>query len=221
MSGALRESRHPQGARPRSRGVFVVDDDPSVRAGLRRLMTSAGYEVRTYASSSELLDDSATADAGCLVLDLQMPESTGLELQDELERRGLDVPIVFLTGYGTVSAGVDAMKGGAIDFLEKPAPADELLSAVDAALQRGASERRARRELEELAERLDRLTPREREVLGYVVAGRLNKQTAAALGVTEKTIKVHRARVMTKMQADSLAHLVRMTEQLGIEPESD
>lgn len=210
-------------ARPgyRPRGVFVVDDDPSVRAGLRRLISAAGYEVRTYASSGELLEDAAAAEAGCLVLDLQMPGATGLELQSELERRGMDVPIVFLTGYGTVSASVSAMKRGAVDFLEKPAPAEELLTAVNAALQRGAAERRERREVEELADRLGSLTPREREVLGYVVAGRLNRQTATALGVTEKTVKVHRARVMSKMQADSLADLVRMAEHLGVEPVPD
>lgn len=200
----------------RERPVIVVDDDPDVREGLKRLITAKGYAVRAYSSASELLGDHGTLKAGCLVLDLNMPDQTGLDLQSELVRRGIRVPVVFLSGYGTVPASVRAMKEGALDFLEKPVPADELVTAIDRALRREAKQRQESERITKLETRLGLLTPRERQVFEHVVSGSLNKQIAHVLGVTEGTIKVHRSRVMAKMRAASLAHLVRMAEQLGI-----
>jgi FixJ family two-component response regulator len=198
-----------------SRPVLVVDDDDSVRRSLQRLFLSAGFEVRTYASGPDLLEAQSAGEGGCLVLDLEMPLMTGLELQRELVRRGIELPIVFLSGHGTVSATVEAMKDGAIDFLEKPASPDDLVETVARALARGEQDREARERLAETVRRLATLTPREHQVYELVVAGRLNKQIARSLGASEKTIKVHRGRVMTKMAAESLAHLVKMSEQLA------
>lgn len=199
--------------------VVVVDDDPSVLAALRRLITSNGHRVRTFSSGRDLLDDPTWPDAGCLVLDLSMPDQTGLELQAELARRGNRVPIVFLSGVGTVPTSVRAMQGGAVDFLEKPPNEDQLMGAVERALARGAAERKRRERSARLEERLELLTSREREVFELVVSGSMNKQIARKLGVTEGTIKVHRGRVMEKLGAQSLAHLVRIAERLGVFPE--
>lgn len=200
--------------------VVVVDDDPSVLAALRRLMTSNGHRVRTFSSGRELLDDPTWSEAGCFVLDLSMPDQTGLELQAELARRGNQVPIVFLSGVGTVPASVRAMQEGAIDFLEKPASEDQLVGAVEKALARSAAERKKHERVLRLEERLELLTSREREVFELVVSGCMNKQIARKLGVTEGTIKVHRRRVMEKLGAQSLAHLVRIAERLGVFPET-
>ena len=218
--GSRYQKGRPTGAGTRSmspeRPVIVVDDDPYVRRGLKRLIAAKGYPVRTFSSGSELMEDQGTAEAGCLVLDLNMPGQTGLELQSELARRGIRVPVVFLSGYGTVPSSVLAMKEGAVDFLEKPVPADELVAAIERALHHGAKQRQHHERIGRLEARLASLTPREREVFERVVSGRLNKQIALALDVTEGTVKVHRSRVMSKMGAGSLAHLVRMAEQLGI-----
>jgi FixJ family two-component response regulator len=197
--------------------VFVVDDDLSVRKALGRLMASAGYAVETFTSAREFLDRARHHDAdGCVVLDVRMPGLSGLDLQQELKGFTPPLPIIFITGHGTVPASVRAMKDGAVDFLIKPFDDRVLLAAVGVALARNAEDREHHAELRELRRRADTLTPREREVMLLVVRGRLNKQVAAELGTVEKTIKVHRARVVEKMGVESLAELVRMAEKLGM-----
>jgi FixJ family two-component response regulator len=193
--------------------ITVVDDDDSVRRALSRLLTASGYQVRVFASARDLLQEAVAPGPGCLLLDVRMPELSGLELQGVLQRAGADAAIVFMTGHGDVQTGVQAMKAGAVDFLLKPFTDDELLDAVGRALVRDAARRADVRAVSELARRVAQLTPREREVCRLVVAGRLNKQIAARLGTSEKTVKVHRARVMAKMQAASLAELVRLMER--------
>lgn len=196
--------------------VFVVDDEAAVREALARLFRSAGLHVERFASADEFLAGFDPEKPGCLVLDLAMPDLNGVELQHALNAAGSVLPIIFLTGHATVPDSVRAMKQGAVDFLTKPAEDDELLESVRAALARDAETRVARTELAELRRRHATLTRREREVLRHVVSGQINKQVAHDLGTVEKTIKVHRARVMKKMRAGSLAELVRMAERLGI-----
>ena len=196
--------------------VYVVDDDPSVREALERLLRSADYGAKTFASASEFLDFSGPDAPGCLVLDIRMPELSGLELQDRLAEKGVSLPIVFLTGYGTVPESVKALKAGAVDFLQKPFEDGELLDAVSRGIKKHRRLRQEQNEMNALHTRLDTLTPREREVFALVVSGMLNKQIALALGTVEKTIKVHRARVREKIGAQSLADLVRFAEKLGI-----
>ena len=196
--------------------VYLVDDDASVRRSVSRLLRAAGLEVASFASADDLLlglDDRAPA---CVVADLRMPGRTGLDLQDELARRGLDLPILFISGQADVTSSVRAMKGGAVDFIEKPFSDTVLIGAVAAALARHRERQEGRREMQTLEARLARLTPRERQVFALVASGRLNKQVGFELGTTEKTIKVHRARVMEKMEAESLADLVRMAGRLGL-----
>jgi FixJ family two-component response regulator len=196
--------------------VFVVDDDAPVRRALSRLLRAATHEVEVFASAEGFLEGVAP-DPGpaCLIVDLNMPGLTGLDLQDEMQRRGLDLPIVFISGQADVSSSVRAMKQGALDFIEKPFSDDQLLGVIAQALERDSRNRRARSEQATLASRLARLTPREREVFELVVTGLGNKQVGWELGATEKTIKVHRARVMEKMEAGSLAELVRMADALA------
>lgn len=198
--------------------VFVVDDDASVLKGLSRLLRAAGFQAATFASPEEFLSRLDPAVPGCLVLDVAMPGLDGLELQRRLTDMDCPLPIVFLTGQGDIPMSVRAMKGGAVDFLGKPVSDDEVLAAIDEALARDRAARRERAEMAAVQARVDTLTPREREVMALVVGGRLNKQIAAELGTVEKTIKVHRARVMQKMQARSLAELVRLAELAGVEP---
>jgi FixJ family two-component response regulator len=199
--------------------VFVVDDDASVRKALARLMASAGYAVKTFASAREFLDRGDHQDApGCVVLDVSMPGLSGLDLQQELMAFSPPLPIIFITGHGDIPTSVRAMKGGAVDFLTKPVDGRDLLSVVRQAMARNVEARKQHTELRELQRRADTLTPREREVLALVVRGRLNKQVAAELGTVEKTIKVHRARVIEKMGVASLAELVRIAEKLGMFP---
>ena len=196
--------------------VFVVDDEAGVREALGRLFRSAGLNAAVCASPDEFLASFDSETPGCLVLDLAMPGLDGIELQRALNRLGSFLPIIFLTGRATVSDTVQAMKGGAVDFLTKPVEDDKLLASVRAALARDAEARVAHAELVEIRARHATLTPREREVLQHVVSGQRNKRIAHDLGTVEKTIKVHRARVMKKMRAGSLAELVRMADRLGI-----
>lgn len=195
--------------------VFVVDDDPSVRKALTRLLRSAGMEVASYSSATDFLASEHPDHPACLLLDIEMPGLSGLELQEELNRRNLEPAIVFITGHGTVPRSVRAMKMGAVDFLQKPFDDEDLLAAIRKAVDTDSRRQQARAELVVLRERQATLTPREREVFELVVTGLLNKQIASRLGTSEKTVKVHRGRVMRKMQADSLADLVRMSERLS------
>jgi FixJ family two-component response regulator len=197
--------------------VLVVDDDASVLKALSRLLRSAGLTSETFASPVEFLKVYDPAGTACLVLDLTMPGLNGLELQHALLEKGAPPPIIFLTGTAGIPASVQAMKQGAVDFLTKPVDETVLLAAVQSALQRERASRKERLELFAIHCRLQSLTPREREVLAYVVSGRLNKQIAAQLGTAEQTIKVHRARVMEKLQVGSLAELVHLSGRLGID----
>ncbi len=196
--------------------VYVVDDDSSVRRSLNRLIRSSGYEVKTFEGPKEFLDFNAPEDASCLVLDVRMPGLSGIELQERLADADNDIPVIFLTGHGTVRDGVRAMKNGAFEFLEKPFDDQALINAIDVCIERSKSNIIERQRMNELRLRAGKLTPREEEVFGHVVTGMLNKQIAGKLNISEKTVKVHRARVMEKMQASSLAELVRLAGKLGI-----
>jgi RNA polymerase sigma factor (sigma-70 family) len=197
--------------------VYVVDDDASVRKSLSRLLRAAGRPAETFASPGEFLAHCATNSvSGCALLDVQMPGLNGLELQLELRAANVEIPIIFITGHGDVPTSVKAMKAGALDFLSKPFRDEDLLAAVEQAIVRDTQQQSQRDTLDSLAERLATLTPREREVLELVVQGLLNKQIAATLGSSEKTVKIHRGRVMQKMQIQSVADLVRASEKLGI-----
>jgi len=196
--------------------VYVVDDDPSVRKALDRLVRSAGHEVRAFSSALEFLTNRGLETPACLVLDINMPGLNGLELQDHLADKEISLPIIFITGYGTVPDSVKAMKSGAVDFLQKPFSDEELLEAISRALEADRRSRQDQEQLKQLRERLETLTPREREVFRLVASGMLNKQTAFELGTAEKTVKVHRARVMAKMGAQSVADLVRFADKLGL-----
>jgi FixJ family two-component response regulator len=196
--------------------VFVIDDDQSVREALKTLLRTVGLRVETFASAQEFLESHRSDGPGCLVLDVRLPGLSGLDLQREMADANINTPIVFITGYGDIPMTVHAMKAGAVEFLTKPFRDQDLLDAIQQALDRDRIARNERAETEDLRIRFDSLTPREREVLGLVVTGLLNKQIAAQLGTSEITIKQHRHQVMQKMQADSLADLVRMAEKLGI-----
>jgi FixJ family two-component response regulator len=196
--------------------VWVVDDDPSVREALGSLIRSAGLRVETLASAHEFLARPRVEAPSCLVLDVRMPRLSGLDLQKRMAEINLQIPIVFITGHGDVPTSVRAMKAGAVEFLTKPFDDRDLLEAIQQAIKRDREARQHQAELEELRARYESLTPREREVMGRVVSGLLNKQVAAELGTSEITIKVHRAQVMHKMHAGSLADLVRMSEKLEI-----
>ncbi len=194
-----------------SRGmVYVVDDDDSVRKSLARLLTLAGYHVEPFASAREFMEHPRPSEPSCLVLDVKMPGPSGLDLQQMLAAAGKRMAIVFLTGHGDVPMSVRAMKGGAVDFLTKPCSAEDLLGAVERAVARDTREREERRWVTEVESRAEALTPREAQVLGLVVRGLLNRQIATELGISEKTVKVHRARVMQKMHSRSVTDLVRM-----------
>jgi two-component system, LuxR family, response regulator FixJ len=196
--------------------VFVVDDDASIRRALARLLKSVGLAVELYAGAQEFLEACDPDRPGCLLLDVRMPGTGGLELQQILASRGAEWPIVFITGHGDVPMSVRAMKAGAVDFIPKPFSDQDLLDAVQRALGRDSELRTVRAQRAEVTRRIARLTPREREVFALVVAGKMNKHIAAQLGASEKTIKVHRGRVMEKMQADSVAELVVLAQAAGV-----
>ena len=197
--------------------VFLVDDDASVRRALARLIKSAGHQVETFASAREFLGANVDKDgAACLVLDVRMPGLTGIDLQRELQTLNRNVPIVFITGHGDIPTTVNAMKAGAIDFLAKPVKDRDLLRAIEQALARARRDQAARKELADIQRRVEKLTARERQVMALVASGMPNKQIAFELGTVEKTIKVHRARIMEKMEVHSLADLVRLVEKLGL-----
>jgi FixJ family two-component response regulator len=199
--------------------VFVVDDDEAVRRALTRLIRSAGYRVEGYGSASEFLELFPSADCpACLVLDVRLPDLNGLDLQRELNAASASLPIIFITGHGDIAMTVSAMKAGATDFLTKPVEDADLLRAVETALRHASHALANRIELDSIQSRLARLTTREREVLALLVQGRLNKQAACELGIGEKTVKVHRARLMEKMEAHSLVELARAADKAGIPP---
>jgi FixJ family two-component response regulator len=196
--------------------IAIVDDDPSVREGLQSLIRSAGWRAEAFGSAQEFLARGGAEAPSCVVLDLQLPGLSGLDLQKRMAEVDLEIPIVFLTGHGNIPASVQAMKAGAIEFLTKPVEEVDLLRAIEEAIDRDRRTRRQHAEMHDLQSRYETLTAREREVMQQVISGLLNKQVAAELSITEFTVKIHRGQVMRKMRADSLADLVRMAESLEI-----
>jgi FixJ family two-component response regulator len=196
--------------------VFVVDDDPSIREAVKSLISLAGLRVETFGTAQEFLRSERPNLPGCVVLDVELPGLSGLDLQRELTAHGIKLPIIFITGYGDIPMSVRAMKAGATEFLTKPFSDQDLLDAIQQALERDRAARRHSKEIAELRRRFDALTSREREVMSLVVAGWLNKQIGFELKISEITVKIHRGRVMGKMSAQSLAELVRMTERLEL-----
>jgi len=195
--------------------IFLIDDDVSVREGLSGLIESVGLPVETFGSAVEFLALKPVEAAGCLVLDVEMPGMNGLDLQREMNSAGISLPVIFLTGHGDIPMTVHALKAGAVHFLTKPVREDELMSAIRQALETGRKGRSERAEIRTIRERFDLLAPRERQVMQLVVSGWLNKQIAHELGISERTVKLHRGQVMRKMCAASLADLVKQAEKLG------
>jgi FixJ family two-component response regulator len=196
--------------------VFVVDDDPSVRRSIERLIQSTGFKVATFQSAAAFLERPRSEGPACLVLDVRLPGLSGLDLQRQLTNAGIQLPIIFITAHGDIPMTVRAMKGGAVEFLTKPFRTEHLLYAVRAAIERDRNTLKQRTEVAQLRNRYDLLTPREREVFPLLVLGLLNKQIAGELATTERTIKFHRAHIMQKMQTESVADLVRMAQRLGL-----
>lgn len=198
--------------------VFVIDDDVSVRRGLSYLLVAAGYKVETYSSAEAFLTREKYNGVGCIILDVRMPGLSGMELQEKLIRSVYSMPIIFLTGHGDIPMGVQAMRKGAVDFLTKPCDDEQLLGAIQRAIEKAREARARFEEVEEIRRRIELLTPRENEVLRYVITGMLNKQIAANLAIAEATVKIHRGRIMEKLCAESIADLVRLAQKAGIEP---
>ena len=193
-----------------ARRIFVVDDEPAVLTALERMLRASGYEVSTFNSPSAFLAAAPHEGVGCVLMDLSMPEMNGLEVQDNMHRKGITMPVIFLSAYGDVPSTARAMREGALDFLEKPVQEGQLLIAIERALDRASADEQRRISQSDVDERLSRLTPRERQVCDLVVRGLLNKQIGVELGMSEKTVKVHRGRVMHKLEVHSVAALVRL-----------
>jgi len=200
--------------------VFVIDDDPSMREALRSLFRSVGRQVEVFGSASEFLESEIPDVTSCLLLDIRLPRLSGLDFQAELTKAGIHIPIIFMTGHGDIPMTVKAMKAGAVDFLSKPFRDQDMLDAVERAIENDRKRRGDAKAISDVRARFALLSPREREVLALVVAGLMNKQIAAEIGIAEITVKIHRGHVMKKMGAKSLADLVRMAETLGIRRES-
>jgi RNA polymerase sigma factor (sigma-70 family) len=200
--------------------VFVVDDDPSVRRAIKLLLESIGLEVELFGSAQEFLPSGPTKGPSCLILDVRLPGVSGLDFQRQLAEANINIPIIFISAHGDVPMTVRAMKAGAVEFLTKPFRDQDLLDAVQSALERDRARRQREAGIATLRERFESLSAREREVVAMVVSGMLNKQIAAKIGITENTVKVHRSRAMEKMQARSLADLVKMVERLGMLPQA-
>ena len=198
--------------------VFLIDDDPSARRGLSRLISVAGFNTQAFASAEDFLASPHHSGPGCIILDVKMPGLSGPDLQAQMNKSEYSMPIIFISGHGDVPMTAQAMKEGALDFLTKPVDRDHLLNAIRNALDKDRTSRQAYTELQQIRAKLAKLTPREFEVMKFVVAGLLNKQIGYALGIAEDTVKIHRGRMMSKMGVVSVADLVRLTQKAGVEP---
>jgi FixJ family two-component response regulator len=198
--------------------IYIVEDDPSFRRSMERLIFASGYAVEAFDSAHSFLENAVIRHPACLLLDVRLPDVDGLSFQKDLRAKGFTLPVIFMTGHGTIPMGVQAMKNGAIDFLPKPFEKSDLLSAIEKALEHDLRDMHEGAEQESISRRIETLTSREKEVLRWIITGKLNKQIADALGTTEKTVKVHRSRVMQKTKVSSVAELVRLAAKINIFP---
>lgn len=198
--------------------VYILDDDLSVLISLKRLIESADFHVKTFSLAAEFLKHKLSRNPSCLVLDVSLPDIDGFKLQDELSKRNISMPIIFITGYGDIPMSVKAIKKGAVDFLPKPFEDKEILSAIEQAILVSRQENKMEKEISHTKLLLNSITPREDEVMRWVITGLLNKQIAQKMGISEKTVKVHRGRVMKKLQVDSAVELARLLDKVGIKP---